>query len=455
MFAPVVKSVHVALDAAAVAAGAHAAAIASAMTAPTRPVYLEIATDLLARRGARGRRASRPPVRGAGGRTSRAAAAALDARGAPADLGRRRRARRGGRGPARSPSGSARRCSPPTARRGLLPPDHPCLVGLPPHVEAAGRLWDEADVVLAIGSDLDGVQTQNFAQPQPPTLIAICRSRRPTNYRVDICVDGDAVARRRPRRRRSAHRRRRPDLARRARETCAGARRDRAALPRRDPLRASPTTASSWSTCASPATGSPASTRRAAPRRLQVPLGWGTLGYAFPAALGAALAGTGPVVSISGDGGFLFACGELATMAQEQIPLTAVIVDDGGYGMLRYDQVALRRRDLRRRPPHARLRGAGRGLRRPRRRPSTASTTRSARPSPATSPTPGPSVLVARTPAPLIPPPNTSPNWYRRRKYGGERKYVRSLVVAGAGWDRTVTGSVPLAHDRLPGGSRR
>ena len=27
-------------------------------------------------------------------------------------------------------------------------------------------------------------------------------------------------------------------------------------------------------------------------------------------------------------------------MAQEQIPLTAVIVDDGGYGMLRYDQAS-------------------------------------------------------------------------------------------------------------------
>jgi acetolactate synthase-1/2/3 large subunit len=25
-----------------------------------------------------------------------------------------------------------------------------------------------------------------------------------------------------------------------------------------------------------------------------------------------------------------------------------------------------------------------------------------------------PSVLVARTPEPLVPPPNTSPNWYRR-----------------------------------------
>ena len=43
-------------------------------------------------------------------------------------------------------------------------------------------------------------------------------------------------------------------------------------------------------------------------------------------------------MSISGDGGFLYACGELATATQENIPLTAVIVDDGGYGMLRYDQ---------------------------------------------------------------------------------------------------------------------
>ena len=74
------------------------------------------------------------------------------------------------------------------------------------------------------------------------------------------------------------------------------------------------------------------------PRKLQYPMGWGTLGFAFPAALGASLAGTGPTVSISGDGGFLYACGELATMAQERLPFTAVIVDDGGYGMLRYDQ---------------------------------------------------------------------------------------------------------------------
>jgi acetolactate synthase-1/2/3 large subunit len=75
-----------------------------------------------------------------------------------------------------------------------------------------------------------------------------------------------------------------------------------------------------------------------APRRLAYPMGWGTLGYGFPLAIGSALAGRGPVVCVCGDGGFLYACGELATVAQEQISLTVVIVDDGGYGMLRFDQ---------------------------------------------------------------------------------------------------------------------
>jgi acetolactate synthase-1/2/3 large subunit len=74
------------------------------------------------------------------------------------------------------------------------------------------------------------------------------------------------------------------------------------------------------------------------PRQLAYPMGWGTLGFGFPASLGAALSGAGPAVCVTGDGGFLFACGELATAAQERIPVTIVLVDDGGYGMLRFDQ---------------------------------------------------------------------------------------------------------------------
>ena len=115
------------------------------------------------------------------------------------------------------------------------------------------------------------------------------------------------------------------------------------AIPRRPSSSAAwtarcPTTRSWSATCASPATGSAASAAPPPPRKLSYPLGWGTLGCAFPQGLGAALAGRGPALSVSGDGGFLFACGELATAAQERIPLTAVVVDDGGYGMLRFDQ---------------------------------------------------------------------------------------------------------------------
>ena len=76
----------------------------------------------------------------------------------------------------------------------------------------------------------------------------------------------------------------------------------------------------------------------AAPRKLQIPLGWGTLGYAFPAALGASLAGGGPVVAVAGDGGFLYAPRRARHGRAGALPLTLVIVDDGGYGMLRYDQ---------------------------------------------------------------------------------------------------------------------
>jgi acetolactate synthase-1/2/3 large subunit len=34
----------------------------------------------------------------------------------------------------------------------------------------------------------------------------------------------------------------------------------------------------------------------------------------------------------------MFALGELAVLRQENLPVTVLVVDDGGYGMLRYDQ---------------------------------------------------------------------------------------------------------------------
>src|SRR4051812_14485148 len=77
---------------------------------------------------------------------------------------------------------------------GLLGPEHPCDVGLPPFVRECGELWDDADLVIAIGSDLDGTSTQNWAQPQPRRMLAINvdADDATKNYRADVVLAGDA-----------------------------------------------------------------------------------------------------------------------------------------------------------------------------------------------------------------------------------------------------------------------
>jgi acetolactate synthase-1/2/3 large subunit len=77
---------------------------------------------------------------------------------------------------------------------------------------------------------------------------------------------------------------------------------------------------------------------RLAPRRqLLYPMGWGTLGFSLPASIGAATAAPGRrTVCIVGDAGLLYAAGELATVAENELPVTIVVNDDGGYGMLRF-----------------------------------------------------------------------------------------------------------------------
>jgi len=64
--------------------------------------------------------------------------------------------------------------------------------------------------------------------------------------------------------------------------------------------------------------------------------GAGGLGYGYPAALGVAVADPArPVLAVSGDGGAMYSIAELATARQYDLPVTWLIVDDGGYGILR------------------------------------------------------------------------------------------------------------------------
>jgi len=68
----------------------------------------------------------------------------------------------------------------------------------------------------------------------------------------------------------------------------------------------------------------------------------GTLGFGFPTALGVKAAHPDrPVVSVTGDGGFLFAAAELATAVQHGLGVATVVFDNGAYGNVLADQERL------------------------------------------------------------------------------------------------------------------
>jgi thiamine pyrophosphate-dependent acetolactate synthase large subunit-like protein len=350
MFVPVTKAAR-ALGSAEEIAGAVLELGAEALSAPSGPVYLGVPTNLLSEEVTAGE----PAVLRTGPQTSPAVSGgALDRAGklladASAPLiwaggG----ALRAGAGPLVGEL-AVKLAAPVLTTfmgRGLLGPEHPCAVPGPAHAPEVGALWDEADLVLAIGSDFDGTNTQNWQMPPPPRLIAVNvdEADASKSYVPDLTLVGDArvvLQQLVPR---------------------VGARDGLAALEQR--LAAIGSAVSAWvhdddeeaarfleivhralppdavvvTDMCIPGYWLAGYWQVPRPRKLGYPLGWGTLGFGFPASLGAALAGAGPTVCVCGDGGFMYACGELATVVQEGIPLTIVVVDDGGYGMLRFDQ---------------------------------------------------------------------------------------------------------------------
>jgi acetolactate synthase-1/2/3 large subunit len=75
------------------------------------------------------------------------------------------------------------------------------------------------------------------------------------------------------------------------------------------------------------------------PRTFITSGGLGTMGFGLPAALGAKVAKPNSiVVDIDGDGSFLMTERELATSIAENIPVIAVILNDGWLGMVKYWQ---------------------------------------------------------------------------------------------------------------------
>ena len=76
--------------------------------------------------------------------------------------------------------------------RGVPPTAHPLTVGLPPHEPEAAELIGRADVLLAVGGDLDGMNTRNWTMPRPPRLVALdpAPPADPPEWAPDATVTG-------------------------------------------------------------------------------------------------------------------------------------------------------------------------------------------------------------------------------------------------------------------------
>ncbi|MEX2961685.1 thiamine pyrophosphate-binding protein [Microbulbifer sp. TYP-18] len=62
----------------------------------------------------------------------------------------------------------------------------------------------------------------------------------------------------------------------------------------------------------------------------------GAIGMGLPMAIGSAVAQPGrKVLGLVGDGGLMLGVGEIATMVQENLDLTLLVMNDGGYGVMR------------------------------------------------------------------------------------------------------------------------
>jgi acetolactate synthase I/II/III large subunit len=239
----------------------------------------------------------------------------------------------------------ARRLDAPVATtymgKGAFPADHPLSAGAAADEPAHKELLESADVLLAVGTELGAETTAQYELDLAGTLIQIdaARERIGSTYPA-LALVGDA---------RAALQGLLPQVTRKSADGAARAAQVREQITERldgqdralergllETIRAAVpedavttwdmTILAYWAAAHFPVT---------APRTFHYPLGSGTLGYAWPAALGASLAAETPTLAVVGDGGFLYGIQELATARQYGLNAVVLVVDDGGYGILR------------------------------------------------------------------------------------------------------------------------
>jgi acetolactate synthase-1/2/3 large subunit len=349
-FAPLVKHVARASSAEAIP-GVLARAWRMALTPPCGPVFVEIPVDLLTGDAGVLPSGSLPIDVPRPAADVSAAAAKLSAAARPVIWAGGGVIRSGAQAELRE---LAERLGAPVATtymgKGALPDVHPLAAGSGCDEAAFQELLATADVVLCVGTELgaettgqymlrfDGRVIQIDAAPERigatyPSLGLVGDARATLRALLEELGDTAGV---RDGARRAAAVRERIDagLDSQGRELERGLLRTiEAVLPRNAITAWDMTILGYW---AAP------HLRLGAEQQFLYPLGSGTLGYAWPAAIGASVAHPQrPVLGVVGDGGLQYAIAELGTAAQHAINATLLVIDDGGYGILReYQQDA-------------------------------------------------------------------------------------------------------------------
>ncbi len=229
--------------------------------------------------------------------------------------------------------------------RGLLPPGHPLAVPCSPSMPPTMSLIESADVILAIGAEFGstdydwleqgGAKFNGKAIRIDIDAQQIVRSRQPD---LPIIADASEAASALAPLLRAAQR----NGAARAAAARNGVLSDlnrvyRASLHLMETVRDTLPGAILVGDSAQPVYAGCIYYPSAAPRSwFCSATGYGTLGYALPAAIGAQLAAAErPVVCLIGDGGLQFTIAELASAREAETPVIVLLWNNKGYGEIK------------------------------------------------------------------------------------------------------------------------
>ncbi len=231
--------------------------------------------------------------------------------------------------------------------KGLLGIDHPLDLGANASLSAVRELAREADVVLAIGTELgetdyDVVFDDGFSLSGRLIRVDIDPEQLTRNQSADLALVADAGATLEALARRFAEAPLKRDGVGRARATreALGLSQDPAFAPYvplfhtlRETL---PEAILVGDSCATTYAANHLVAQPAPRRFFNASTGYGTLGYGLPAAMGASLGQPGlPVVALVGDGGIMFTLTELACAVEEGLPVVILLWHNQGYEEIR------------------------------------------------------------------------------------------------------------------------